>query len=253
MLGTPFYNANIRKTIAVFGSMFNDIHVIRKDELDVVQNDIKVPLSYAQKQAWHTKLRKDLAANDPSTNLTLPRMAFEMTGLSYDPARKTSTFNKRLVSGANPDQKRLMRQEIPYNMDFELNIVSKNIEDALQIVEQILPFFQPDLNVPINFNTEFGMTKDVPFILDSQSPDDNYEAGFADNRMITWTFSFTAKSWISFPIVDAAIIKKTIIQIANNILANGDWNFDVELTSAVDPLAANEEDDWTITRTNTEL
>ena len=254
MLGSPFYPSAIRKIVSVFGALFNDIHVLRIDNLDVQQNDIKVPLSYAPKQSWYRKLTADMGGNEPNVSMTLPRMSFEMTGLLPDPDRQISQLGYKTVDHAtDASLRRVQRNEIPYDFGFDLNIAAKNIEDNLQIIEQILPFFQPDFNVPIEFDTEFNITKDVSFVLDSVTPEDNYTEGFTDNRLIVWTLSFTVKGWLFPPVADLKAIKTVITKIASSIDENSEYNFDSEQTTSVNPGTAAKEDTWTIDRTNTEL
>lgn len=253
MIVTPFYHASTRKLIAVFGNLFNDIHVIREDASSVQQNDIKVPLSYGPQNGWYAKLQKDYASNDPNIQLTLPRMTFEIDGFQYDSARKISTFGHKESTGSSADHRSSMRNAVPYNVGLTLSIASKNTEDALQCLEQILPFFQPDFNIPINFVPGFDAPKDVSFVLESVSPEDNYEEGFTDNRLIIWTLSFTAKSWIFSPIADTAIIKKKIMKLGVDLDENGDYIWAESITTEVDPITAEKDDVWVEKQTITDL
>jgi len=167
MLGTQFYNETIRKVVIAFGTMFNDIHLVRKDNSGTIIQTMKVPLAYGPRQKFLVRLRED-ADLTKQVAVTLPRIGFEITGLSYDPARKLNRVQKfRKVKGDNSKQLDTQYMPVPYNVDFELYVLSKQSDDALQIVEQILPYFQPDYTVTINDNIEMGTKRDVPVILNS--------------------------------------------------------------------------------------
>ena len=144
MLGQQFYHETTRKIVVAFGTLFNDIHLVRKDNSGVIQQSMKVPLAYGPRQKYLVRL-----ADDPDlskqTAVTLPRIGFEISGLSYDPTRKLQRVQKfKKVKGAKASQLDTQYMPVPYNIDFELYILSKQSDDALQIVEQILPYFQPD-------------------------------------------------------------------------------------------------------------
>ena len=166
MLGqSQFYHETIRKLVVAFGSMFNDIQLVRKNNAGVITQSMKVPLAYGPKQKFLARLRLD-ATLDNKVSITLPRIGFEITGLTYDPTRKLNRVQKfkKIKSGSD---KRLETQymPVPYNLEFALNIMSKNSDDGLQILEQILPYFQPDYTVTINDNVAMNSKRDIPIIL----------------------------------------------------------------------------------------
>ena len=207
MLGQQFYHETTRKIVVAFGTLFNDIHLVRKDNSGVIQQSMKVPLAYGPRQKYLVRL-----ADDPdlskSTAVTLPRIGFEIAGISYDPARKLQRVQKfKKVKGAKASQLDTQYMPVPYNIDFELYILSKQSDDALQIVEQILPYFQPDYTVTINDNTDMGIKRDVPVILNSIAYEDDYQGDFASRRAIIYTLSFTAKFYLYGPVTSSKVIK----------------------------------------------
>ena len=207
MLGQQFYHETTRKIVVAFGTLFNDIHLVRKDNSGVIQQSMKVPLAYGPRQKYLVRL-----ADDPDlskqTAVTLPRIVFEIAGLSYDPTRKLQRVQKfKKVKGAKASQLDTQYMPVPYNIDFELYILSKQSDDALQIVEQILPYFQPDYTVTINDNTDMGVKRDVPVILNSIAYEDDYQGDFASRRAIIYTLSFTAKFYLYGPVTSSKVIK----------------------------------------------
>ena len=207
MLGQQFYNETIRKVVIAFGTMFNDIHLVRKDNRGTIIQTMKVPLAYGPRQKFLVRLRED-ADLTKQVAVTLPRIGFEITGLSYDPARKLNRVQKfRKVKGGNNKQLDTQYMPVPYNVDFELYVLSKQSDDALQIVEQILPYFQPDYTVTIKDNIEMDTKRDVPVILNSVSYEDDYEGDFTSRRSIIYRFSFTTKFYLYGPVTSSKVIK----------------------------------------------
>ena len=207
MLGQQFYNETIRKVVVAFGTMFNDIHLVRKDNSGTIIQTMKVPLAYGPRQKFLVRLRED-ADLTKQVAVTLPRIGFEITGLSYDPARKLNRVQKfRKVKGDNNKQLDTQYMPVPYNVDFELYVLSKQSDDALQIVEQILPYFQPDYTVTIKDNIEMGTKRDVPIVLNGVTYEDDYEGDFTSRRSIIYTLSFTTKFYLYGPVTSSKVIK----------------------------------------------
>ena len=207
MLGQQFYNETIRKVVVAFGTIFNDIHLVRKDNNGTIIQTMKVPLAYGPRQKFLVRLRED-ADLTKQVAVTLPRLGFEITGLSYDPARKLNRVQKfRKVKGDNNKQLDTQYMPVPYNVDFELYVLSKQSDDALQIVEQILPYFQPDYTVTINDNTEMGTKRDIPIVLNGVTYEDDYEGDFTSRRSIIYRFSFTTKLYLYGPVTSSKVIK----------------------------------------------
>ena len=207
MLGTQFYHETIRKIVISFGTLFNDISLVRKDNSGTIIQTMKVPLAYGPREKFLVRLRED-ADLTKQVAITLPRIGFEIKDLSYDPARKLSRVQKfKKVKGANTKQLDTQYMPVPYNLDFELYIMAKQSDDALQIVEQILPYFQPDYTLTINDMSDMGIKKDVPIILSSISYEDNYDGDFVSRRALIYTMSFTTKFYLYGPVTSSKVIK----------------------------------------------
>ena len=207
MLGTYFYHEILRKTVIGFGTLFNNINVRHKDASGTNFSVLKVPLAYGPMQKFLARIQQqpDL---DRETAITLPRLSFEMQGLQYDPTRKTGIAQTFLTKNGTNAKKVYM--PVPYNVGFELSIMAKLSDDALQILEQIVPYFQPSFNITINLISSIGEKKDIPIVLESINYSDQYEGGFDSRRIIIYTLSFTAKTYLFGPVADdpAGLIKK---------------------------------------------
>ena len=207
MLGQQFYHETMRKVVVAFGSIFNNIHLVRKNNDGTKMQTMKVPLAYGPREKFLARLRED-ADLTKQVAVTLPRIGFEIQGLSYDPARKLNRVQQfKKVKGNTTKQLDTQYMPVPYNVDFELYVMAKQSDDALQIVEQILPYFQPDYTVTINDNTDMGIKRDVPLILNSVGYEDNYEGEFQARRAIIYTMQFTAKFFLYGPVSSTKVIK----------------------------------------------
>ena len=207
MLGTYFYHEILRKTVIGFGTLFNNINVRHKDASGTNFSVLKVPLAYGPMQKFLARIQQqpDL---DRETAITLPRLSFEMQGLQYDPTRKTGIAQTFLTKNGTNAKKVYM--PVPYNVGFELSIMAKLSDDALQILEQIVPYFQPSFNITVNLISSIGEKKDIPIVLESINYSDQYEGGFDSRRIIIYTLSFTAKTYLFGPVADSpeGLIKK---------------------------------------------
>ena len=207
MLGQQFYHETIRKVVVAFGTMFNNIQLVRKDNSGNIIQTMKVPLAYGPRDKYLTRLDDD-ADLTKSVAVTLPRIGFEINNLTYDPTRKLNRVQKfKKVKGDKNDQLDTQYMPVPYNLEFTLYIMAKQSEDALQVVEQILPYFQPDYTITINDMTDMGIKKDVPIVLNSISYEDDYQADFQTRRAIIYTLSFTTKFYLYGPVTSSSIIK----------------------------------------------
>ena len=202
MLGQYFYHEILRKTVIGFGTLFNDIEVRHSDDNNSVQSTMKVPLAYGPMQKFLAKIEQQPSLKGRPA-ITLPRMSFEMTGISYDSSRKasiTQTF-KTCGTGASSNLKKVY-MPVPYNISFQLSIATKLNDDMLQILEQILPYFQPGLNITINLVSSIGEKRDVPIILENINMTDDYEGSFDNRRAMISTLTFTAKTYLFGKIAD---------------------------------------------------
>ena len=199
-----FYNEILRRTIVAFGTLFNGITVKQTD------STIRVPLAYGPTQKFLARLEQAPDLNK-STAITLPRMSFEFTGLTYDPSRKVTTTQQYTVKDPdNGSETKKTYMPVPYNMQFELAIMCKLNDDALQITEQILPYFQPAYNVSVNLVGAINEKRDIPIVLENITMQDDYEGDFTSRRVLLYTLRFTAKTYMFGPVTSATkdIIKK---------------------------------------------
>jgi hypothetical protein len=205
-----FYHGSIRKLVVSFGSLFDEIYVSRKNADGTEEKKIKVPISYAPKEKFYRKIVELNQSGDrKSVESIVPRMAFEITSMVYDPSRKLNSLNKIFTTKDEKDKTfSYSYNEVPYTVEFNLNVMTRNIDDGYQIVEQILPYFTPDFTVSLNFN-ELYKKIDVPIVLNSVSSSEEYEGSLADERrMITHTLSFSAKSYVLGPIKQGGLIRE---------------------------------------------
>ena len=207
MLGQQFYHETIRKIVISFGTMFNDIQLIRKDNSGTTIQTMKVPLAYGPREKFLVRLRED-ADLTKQVAITLPRIGFEIKNLAYDSARKMSRVQRfKKVKGANTKQLDTQYMPVPYNLEFELYIMAKQSDDALQIVEQILPYFQPDYTLTINDMADMSIKRDIPIVLNSIGYEDSYDGDFTTRRALIYTLSFTTKFYLYGPVTSAKVIK----------------------------------------------
>ena len=209
MLGTQFYHETMRKIVVSFGTLFNNIQIVRKNSAGTIVQSMKVPLAYGPQQKFLARLNTDPSLAS-KVAVTLPRLGFEMTGITYDPTRKLNRVQKfRKVKSSTDDSNKLDTQymPVPYNINFTLYAMAKNSDDALQIVEQILPYFQPDYTLTINDMADMGIKRDVPIILNDVSYEDNYQGDFTERRAIIYTLSFTSKFYLYGPVTSSSVIK----------------------------------------------
>ena len=205
-----FYHEILRRTIISFGTLFNGLNIKHKDSSDNTTSVIKVPLAYGPIQKFLARLEQQPDLNK-STQITLPRMSFEMIGMSYDPSRKVTT-TQTFLSGASSDKasEKKTYMPVPYNMTFELGIMTKLNDDALQIVEQIVPYFQPQYSLTVDLVESIGEKRDVPVVLESITMTDDYEGDFSTRRVLLYTLRFSAKTYLFGPVSSTTtdIIKK---------------------------------------------
>lgn len=203
MLGkNHFYHRTIRKVVVAFGTIFNDIQLVRyTKDLSQEKERFRVPLSYGPKEKYLTRITSDPNLTK-SVATVVPRLSFEMSGLSYDSSRKQASFTRNF-SANNSTRLNSQFVPIPYNFDFSLSIYTRNTEDGTQILEQILPFFTPDFNVTVNFIPSMSQKYDLPIILNSVNTTTDYEGDMMSTRLITWDLEFTAKGYI-WPLVESS-------------------------------------------------
>ena len=241
-----FYNEILRRTIISFGTLFNSIS-IKQSGGETDASIIRVPLAYGPTQKFLARLTQSPDLNK-ATSLSLPRMSFEFTGLTYDPSRKVTTTQKIVVQNPDsdsPDEKKVF-MPVPYNMQFELAVMCKLNDDALQIVEQILPYFQPAYNLSVNLVGSINEKRDIPVILENITMQDDYEGDFESRRVLLYTLRFTAKTYLFGPVSDASkdiITKSTLNYLTGTDTSNAQRN----LTYSVVPRAIQNYDGTVLT------
>ena len=240
-----FYNEILRKTIISFGTLFNGLAIKQEG------STVKVPLAYGPTQKFLARLEQ--APNlSQATQISLPRMSFEFTGLTYDSSRKVTTT--QTIAVKNPDDGTDIKKvfmPVPYNMQFELAIMCKLNDDALQLVEQILPYFQPQYNLTINLVSLINEKKDVPVILENITMDDQYEGDFTSRRVLLYTLRFTAKTYLFGPVTSAS---KDIIKTASvRYLAGGSQSTQRDVTFSVQPRALKDYTDDVVTTVSEDI
>ena len=216
MLGTYFYHEILRKTVISFGTVFNDIHIRHRKASGGEISDMRVPLAYGPMQKFLARLEQQADLNK-AVQITLPRMSFETTNIAYDPTRKAGITQTFKASDGNKLRKVYM--PVPYNIGFELNVLTKLNDDALQIVEQILPYFQPSFNLTVDLVEAIGEKRDIPIVLDNISFQDDYEGDYSTRRALIYTLNFTAKTYLFGPIADTpdGLIKKVQVDYHSSV------------------------------------
>jgi len=202
MFGTTFYHGTTKKLIIAFGSVFNNIHVQRTESDGTLIKDIKVPLAYESRKKYLARL-----IQDAKKNRQVPRMGFILTGLQADYSRAGNQMNEYTFTSAVPNMGTVMYAPIPYNYTFALDIYVDYMDDGLQIIEQILPYFQPDFNIVIEEIPELDLKRDIPIELTGINMVDEFEGDFAEQRIVNWQLDFEIKGWLYPPVREQGVVK----------------------------------------------
>ena len=210
MLGTTYYHETIRKYVAVFGTLFNDINIQRRNSAGAIVEQIKVPITYEARDKLILRTRAGVA--DGSVSATLPRMGFVMNGITYDGTRKLNTVGQVYAANTAASSSTLLKQynPVPYNFDFVLTAMVDSSEDGAQIFEQIVAFFTPEFTVSVTLISSMNIKPDIAIILNSTSTEDSYEGELTVRREIIWTFNFVMKGYI-YPDVKSGSVTKSVI------------------------------------------
>ena len=236
-----FYNEIFRSVIIGFGSLFNGIQIQHKDENDSTFSVIKVPLAYGPTQKFLARLKQNPDLNAP-VQITLPRMSFEFTNLAYDSSRKSTQTQTVVYTSSDGTETKKGYLPVPYNMTITLSIYTKLNDDMLQIIEQIVPYFQPGYTLPIKFLGNLNEVINVPVQLDNIDMSDDYEGNFDTRRALIYTLTFTAKTYVFGPLKDVSsdIIKKVSIgYVAGSTSGN---SYERDVTYQVTPRAVKDYD-----------
>jgi hypothetical protein len=230
MFGTHFYHKLIRKYVVLFGTMFNNITLVKTNQDTGAEIErMKIPITYAPKEKYISRLRSDPDLQR-QIQIRLPRLSFELTGMAYDATRKQNSILKVAKSNSSTSGKSSY-MHVPYDLSFELNLYARNIDDGTQIIEQILPYFTPDYTVTINPVSSLGVLKDIPITLNNVQYNIEHEGNFDAVRFITWTLSFTMKVDFFGPVSNPKIIRKVIANIFNDPSLQAGYITRINMTS----------------------
>jgi len=221
MFGHSYYHSAIRKHIIMFGNMFNDIDVSRFNKAGTAVQTIRVPIAYGPKEKFLIRLRDDANLNK-KVAITLPRLSFEVTDMTYDPTRTLNKMQRNTNISKGADKNRSQFTPVPYDINITLSGMFDNNEDAVQVVEQILPFFRPEWTNSVKLVPEMNEYYDIPTVLTGMSIEDAYDADFQSRRAIIYTFTFTVKGYIFGPVSNKGVIKRTILDFTSDLTGGPD-------------------------------
>jgi len=265
MFGHTYYHGVVRKYVALFGTLFNDIYLNRYDADTDINQSVKVPINYGPREKVLARVVSDPELNKMPA-IQLPRMTFEIASMSYASTRKLNTLGKRYKQDAS-DLNKLSYQynPVPYDIGFTLSIIVKNAEDGANIVEQILPFFTPEWTTTVELIPEMDITVDIPVVLNSVDVQDDYEGDYVTRRSLIWTLNFTMKAYVFGPVRKSGVVKFANTNIYDNtstpnlhlssidtrpgLTANGTPTSNAELTIALGEIDSNDNYGYIITVT----
>lgn len=214
MFENPYYNGSLKKLIVGFGNLFSNIKIARENNSGVVTKTIAVPIAYAPKDKAIVRVDSDPKL-EKQTKISLPRLSFEVLGYTYDPSRKVNKMSK-IICQKSDGTRSSMFSPAPYNIDINLYLITKNIEDSFQVLEQILPIFTPEYTIGINAVPSFNLIDQVPFTLNNVTVEDNYDGSFEETRLIIHTFNFTAKMNFFGESTSQGLIKDVTVNVTGN-------------------------------------
>ena len=248
MFGKHFYHQSLRRLVIAFGTIFNNIVIHRKDSSGNVVQSLKVPLAYSPKEKFITRLDQQADLDSREVAITLPRMGFEIAGIAYDATRKLQKLGKvRAVKSSSPSIMDYQYNPVPYNISFNLYSFTATAEGGLQIIEQILPYFEPDYTVTINTIPSMNIKRDVPVILNNVNYEDSYDGAYTQRRAVTYTLGFTAKTYLYGPVYSQRVIKETQADMYTD--TTGTEKREERIIVVPDPTTANADDDFGFTTT----
>jgi hypothetical protein len=249
MLGNRFYNQSFRKLIVAFGQIFNNIVIQRTNSTGGVTARITVPLAYAPKEKFLVRLDQQANLESREFATSLPRMGFEITGLSYDSSRKLTRVQKysKVKTNESGEKMNFNYTPVPYNITMNLYIFTATAEDGLQIVEQILPYFQPDYTVTINAVPDLNIKRDIPIVIGNITYEDTYDGAFTTRRAVIYTISFTAKTYLFGPMSNQGVIKTVQADIGTD--TDTPLAREERIVIVPNPTSADADDDFGFTTT----
>ena len=250
MFGTYFYNESMRRMTIGFGQIFNNIQIKRKDSNGNITQSIRVPLAYAPKEKFLARLDQQASLDNREFAITLPRLSFELAGISYDASRKLTRVQKykTVKSGIDGKVMNFNYTPVPYNVSYNLYSFTASAEAGLQIVEQILPFFQPDFTVTVNAVPELNIKRDIPIVLNSVNYEDTYSGDFSQRRAVIYTLGFTAKTYLFGPASTQKVIKETQSDLYSDTDTTNKAR-EMRIVITPNPTTADADDDFGFTTT----
>lgn len=266
MFGHTYYNGVIRKYVALFGTLFNDVYINRYDAASGMTTSEKVPITYGPREKVLARVTADLELNRMPA-IQLPRMTFEISDMTYASTRKLNTVGRRVkLDSTDTSKLNYQYNPVPYDINFVLSVIVKNADDGANIIEQILPFFTPEWTTTVEIIPEMDMIVDVPVVLNNVSVQDDYEGDFVTRRSLIWTLNFTMKAYVFGPVRKSGVIKfantniydytaspnthLTTINTRPGLLANGQPTSNLDLTVALSEIDASENYGFIITVDN---
>jgi len=249
MFNRYFYNEGMRKLTVAFGTLFNSIQCKTTDANGTVTQSIKVPLAYGPKEKFMVRLDQQADLESREFAVTLPRMGFEISGITYDPSRKLARVNKlKRVKVGTTDTMDYNYTPVPYNISYTLSIFTATAENGLQIVEQILPYFQPDYTITLNLIPELNIKRDVPIVLNSVNYEDSYTGDFTTRRAVIYTLDFVAKTYLFGPASRQSVIRTAQSDLYTDTNQT-DKAREERITITPNPTSADPYDDFGFTTT----
>lgn len=255
-----YYHGVLRKYVIMFGNMFNDIDVVRYNNAGNAEKTIRVPIAYGPKEKFLVRLNTDPDLNR-QVAIQLPRLSFEITNISYAADRGFNKLVRNVSQTSNPNVVKNSFSPTPYDINFSLYAMFAHQEDAVQVVEQILPFFRPEWTHTLRLIPEIDDTYDIPTVLNDLSIEDTYEADFQTRRAIIYTFNFTVKGYLFGPLSNKGVIKRAIVDLSANsivgvpnnvrldinpgLLANGSPTTNATASIATSQISANSDYGYT--------
>ena len=253
MLGNYYYHQIFRKSIIAFGTVFNNILVKRKDPSRKDAESLesyKVPIQYGPTQKYLAMIAAEPTPERQSMQISLPRISFEIKGLNYDAGRKLvpTQFSRTVPKkGDDAEGKGVQYSQylpVPYNLEIEMSIMSKNQDDGLQVLEQILPHFHPSLNVSIVVIDETHEERDIAIVLNGVGYTDDYEGDYTTRRTLVWTLNFTVKTYLFGPVSASKDIRKVTLDYRSDIVRRpAELRYSAEVASTKRPPASREDID----------
>ena len=216
---SSYYHGVLRKYVVMFGNMFNDIDVVRYNNSGTATQTIRVPIAYGPREKFLARLNTDLNL-DREVAIQLPRLSFEITNISYAADRGLNKLTRNVGISVDNNSMKTAWTPTPYDISMSLYGMFEHQEDAIQVVEQILPFFRPEWTHTVNLVPQIGDKYDIPTVLQDISIEDTYEADFQSRRAIIYTFNFTVKGYLFGPTTNKGVIKRTIVDLSANSIAS---------------------------------